>query len=122
MPLFIEQRAGLVYTIYTSSTDAEARDGPRGREAAPLKEIYKALEDLVWLTQLGLSIMMPPLLCLGGCWWAVARWGWPEWLYIPAVVLGLGSGAQSFAAFSRRMIRRARKGTPGSRTGFNNHQ
>lgn len=87
-----------------------------------MKEIYQALEDLVWLVQLGLSMMMPLLLCLGGCWWAVSHWGWPGWLYLPAVLLGLASGAQTFAAFSRRMIRRARKKTPQSRVGFNDHQ
>ena len=58
-----------------------------------MKEIYQALEDLVWLAQLGLSMMMPLLLCLGGCWWAVSHWGWPGWLYLPAVLLGLASAA-----------------------------
>ena len=31
---------------------------------------YKALEDRIWLTQLGLNILLPLVLCLGGCWWA----------------------------------------------------
>ena len=29
---------------------------------------YKALEDLIWLTQLGQNILLPLVLCLGGCW------------------------------------------------------
>ena len=32
-----------------------------------MKGLYKALEDIVWLTQLGLSMLLPLLLCLGGC-------------------------------------------------------
>ena len=39
-----------------------------------MKGWYKALEDLVWLTQLGLNMLLPLVLCLAGCWWAVERW------------------------------------------------
>ena len=59
-----------------------------------MKGLYKALEDLVWLTQLGLSILLPLLMCLGGCWWATNRWGWPMWVYLPGIVLGLAAGAK----------------------------
>ena len=31
-----------------------------------LKGWYKALEDLVWLTQLGLNMLLPLVLCLAG--------------------------------------------------------
>ena len=57
-----------------------------------MKGWYKALEDLVWLTQLGLNMLLPLVLCLAGCWWAVERWNWPEWLFLPAVLLGLAAG------------------------------
>ena len=40
-----------------------------------VKGWYKALEDLVWLTQLGLNMLLPLVMCLGGCWWAVSHWG-----------------------------------------------
>ena len=36
-----------------------------------MKGWYKALEDLVWLTQLGLNMLLPLVMCLGGAWWAV---------------------------------------------------
>ena len=58
-----------------------------------MKGWYKALEDLVWLTQLGLNMLLPLVRCLAGCWWAVEHWGWPEWLFLPAVLLGLAAGA-----------------------------
>ena len=58
-----------------------------------MKGWYKALEDLVWLTQLGLNMLLPLVLCLAGCWWAVERWNWPEWLFLPAVLLGLAAGS-----------------------------
>ena len=44
-----------------------------------MKGWYKALEDLVWLTQLGLNMLLPLVMCLGGAWWAVNSWSWPEW-------------------------------------------
>ena len=66
-----------------------------------MKGWYKALEDLVWLTQLGLNMLLPLVLCLAGCWWAVEHWGWPEWLFLPAVGLGLAAGAQTSGCSAR---------------------
>ena len=39
-----------------------------------MKGWYKALEDLVWLTQLGLNMLLPLVMCLGGAWWVVNSW------------------------------------------------
>ena len=58
-----------------------------------MKGWYKALEDLVWLTQLGLNMLLPLVMCLGGAWWAVNSWSWPEWVFLPAILLGLAAGA-----------------------------
>ena len=38
---------------------------PHREERAPLNGWYKALEDRIWLTQLGLNILLPLVLCLG---------------------------------------------------------
>lgn len=86
-----------------------------------MKGLYKALEDLVWLTQLGLSILLPLLLCLGGCWWATNRWGWPLWVYLPGILLGLAAGAQNFWVFAKERLDRAKREHP-RRVGFNSHQ
>lgn len=95
--------------------------GGAGRGEARLKGLYKVLEDLVWLTQLGLVMLLPLVLCLGGCWWAVNRWGWPMWLYLPAVLLGLAAGGQNFWQFAKGRLRRAKK-EDGGRVGFNTHE
>lgn len=73
-----------------------------------MKGWYKALEDLVWLTQLGLNMLLPLVLCLAGCWWAVEHWGWPEWLFLPAVGLGLAAGAQNFWVFCKERLERSK--------------
>lgn len=95
--------------------------GGQTRRRNAVEGLYKALEDIVWLTQLGLSMLLPLLLCLGGCWWAVNRWGWPEWVYLPGVFLGLAAGAQNFWVFARERMERAKKEKT-SRVGFNSHQ
>ena len=86
-----------------------------------VKGWYKALEDLVWLTQLGLNMLLPLVLCLAGCWWAVEHWGWPEWLFLPAVGLGLAAGAQNFWVFCKERLERS-KHEKNHRVGFNSHQ
>ena len=86
-----------------------------------MKGWYKALEDLVWLTQLGLNMLLPLVMCLGGAWWAVNSWSWPEWVFLPAILLGLASGAQNFWYFAKEHLDRAKKEKP-KRVGFKSHQ
>ena len=99
----------------------ECRQHPQKGAAQTLKGWYKALEDLVWLTQLGLNMLLPLVLCLAGCWWAVERWNWPEWLFLPAVLLGLAAGAQNFWVFCKERLDRSKK-EKNHRVGFNSHQ
>ena len=42
----------------------ECGQHPQKGAAQDLKSWYKALEDLVWLTQLGLNMLLPLVLCL----------------------------------------------------------
>lgn len=86
-----------------------------------MKSWYKALEDIVWLTQLGLNMLLPLVLCLAGCWWAVNNWQWSEWIYLPAILLGLASGAQNFWQFAKERMERTQK-EKNHRVGFNTHQ
>ena len=73
-----------------------------------MKGWYKALEDLVWLTQLGLNMLLPLVMCLGGAWWAVNNWSWPEWVFLPAILLGLAAGAQNFWYFAKESVEACR--------------
>lgn len=83
-----------------------------------MKGWMAALENIVWLTQLGLSVLLPPVLCLWLAWWLVDAKGAPYWIYLPALVLGLGGGGKNFAAFCKMMQKKA--GKP-PRTSFNRH-
>ena len=99
----------------------EHRQHPQKGAAQDLKGWYKALEDLVWLTQLGLNMLLPLVMCLGGAWWAVNNWSWPEWVFLPAILLGLAAGAQNFWYFAKEHMDRPKKEKP-KRVVFNSQQ
>lgn len=68
----------------------------------------RVFQGLTWLTQLGLSIAAPIVLCLLGAHWLCGR-GAGGWVYVPALVLGIGAGAATFSSFAKSMVRHARK-------------
>ena len=62
-------------------------------------------ETSLMLTQLGLSLAAPPVLCLLGAGWLARRFSLGPWVYFAAIVLGLGAAACTFAEFVK-MFRR----------------
>ncbi|MGN0975249.1 MAG: AtpZ/AtpI family protein [Gemmiger sp.] len=82
---------------------------------------YRLLEDVLWLTQLGLSLLLPLVVCLWGCSWLTAHTGVGGWIYVPGFVVGLGCGAATFRNFARMMMKRAEKNKSGRPAGFNKH-
>ena len=80
------------------------------------------LRDLGWLTQLGLSLIMPMLLCVGGCWWLQQRFSLGGWILAVGFFLGLGSSAATAAGFSRHVRRRAEKEKRQPPDAFNSHR
>ena len=67
------------------------------------------LQGLSMLTQLGLSIAMPPVLCILFGLWAQRKWALGEWVVPVALLAGLVSGACSFASFIRSARYKAQK-------------
>ena len=47
--------------------------------------------QLTLLAQLGLSLAMPLLMCLAGCYLLCTRLGIGLWIYLPGMILGLGA-------------------------------
>ncbi len=47
--------------------------------------------QFLMLTQFGLSVSMPLLLCILLCWWLTDRFSFGLWVYIPGFILGLGA-------------------------------
>lgn len=81
--------------------------------------LQQAMEYLIWVGQLGISLVTPLLLCLLGCWWLTARMGVGLWVYLPGFILGLGSGCTNAWQFYRMTTRDKGKGSPSA---FNRHR
>lgn len=67
---------------------------------------FAALQNLTWLTQLGLSLAVPPLLCLFGAGWLARRFSLGPWVWVLGILLGLGAAGCTFAEFARMFLRR----------------
>lgn len=85
------------------------------------KTPVKSLQKLLWLTQLGVSLIAPPLGCLWLAGLLEQRLGWGVWVRITALFIGLvssGCAAASFLRYCRREADDAKKEKPVS---FNDH-
>ena len=68
---------------------------------------FASLQNLTWLTQLGLSLAVPPVLCLFLAGWLAERFLWGPWVWAAAILLGVGASACTFAEFMRMFLRRS---------------
>ncbi len=82
----------------------------------------KVLRNITWLVQLGLSIIVPPLLCIGGCYWLQNRFSLGSWVMLPGIILGLGGSVSSAFQFYRLMRRQAERDSQHKPDAFNNHE
>lgn len=69
-----------------------------------MKDINKVFEYLIYVGQLGLDLIMPSLLCLGGAWFLNTRFGWGIWIYFVALFFGLAAGGKTFWRFYKKVV------------------
>ncbi len=84
------------------------------------KQMRDALRHLTYLSQLGLSLVIPLLMCVLLCYWLTAKFEIGGWIYIPGFILGLGSSCMTAWKFytSVNMKNKNKKKDPPS---FNQH-
>lgn len=88
-----------------------------------MKQWAEIIKHLSLLTQFGLSLVTPLLLCLGLCWWLCGRFGFGGWIFIPGFFFGLGgSGMVAYKLYlsvngRQEKERRQKK----EKTSFNRH-
>ena len=75
------------------------------------------MENLALLTQLGVSIAVPPILCLLAANWLRGKWGLGLWIMIVALVLGLGGSASNVWKFWKQLKKREERRTSERVTG-----
>lgn len=65
-------------------------------------ELVRLLSRITLLTQLGLSVVTPPILCVLGALWLQKRFGLGDWVLLCAILLGTVSGVSGVFSFVRR--------------------
>lgn len=85
-----------------------------------MKQSKNIVKNLMWLSQLGLTILAPPLLCIWGCSWLQSRFGIGPWLMVVAIVLGLGASVSSAMRFYAMVKRQNETKKPPQ--AFNEHK
>ena len=56
-----------------------------------VRNVSKLIGQFAMVGQLGLSLLMPRLMCLFACYLLVSKLSLPVWIYIPGFILGLGA-------------------------------
>ncbi len=56
-----------------------------------VRKASRLIGQFAMVGQLGLSLLMPLLMCLFVCYLLVAKLSLPIWVYIPGFILGLGA-------------------------------
>ena len=82
-----------------------------------MKDIIKYLP---LVSQLGLSVIMPILLCVLLCYFLVNRFGVGMWIYIPGFILGIGAGFMTCYKLYKKITDEDKKRK--KRVGFNIHE
>ncbi|WP_292191290.1 AtpZ/AtpI family protein [Butyrivibrio sp.] len=74
-----------------------------------MREISKLLGQFAMVGQLGLSLLMPLLLCLFGCYLLVTKLSVGAWVYIPGFILGLGGSMTTAYKVYQSVVHREEK-------------
>ena len=74
--------------------------------------------NLLYLTQIGLSMAIPPIMAIWGASWLQERFGLGDWVMLLGILLGIGGMISNLVEYIRLFARRAQKTTP-DRTSFN---
>lgn len=83
--------------------------------------ISEMMKNITLLTQLGLSLVTPLLICLALCWWLNARAGMGGWVYIPGFFFGLGGSGMSAYKVYMTVVGRQEKEKGKEKISFNSH-
>ncbi len=70
---------------------------------------FESVKYLVYITQFGLSLVLPVLLCLLGAKWLQGQFGAGGWIYAVGLAVGLLAAAGSLGAYFRFVQRETKK-------------
>lgn len=89
-----------------------------------MKNGLKIAKALVWLTQLGLSVAIPPCLCIAGSVWLRDSFGLGGWIVAVGVALGvLGAGGGLISSLRTVRLLSGEEDSPKQRPpAYNDHE
>ena len=90
------------------------------RAGSFMKQWREIAQKLTLLTQLGLSFIMPMLVCVGICWFLCDRFSIGPWIYIIGFILGIGASFMTAYKFYLSVINRQKKEKK-PKVSFNKH-
>ena len=82
----------------------------------------KDINLLIWLTQLGLSVAVPPAAFILLAVWLQNRWNWGSWVIWVAVVLGLYCAVTGLVSTLKALSRMTDKDKKSNSVSFNDHE
>lgn len=85
-----------------------------------MKQWGPLMKQITLISQFGISLVVPLLLCLFLCSWLTERFALGSWIYIPGFILGLGSSAMTAYKLYLTVLKREQKEKK-PRTAFNRH-
>ena len=89
-----------------------------------MKNLYQITRHLVWLTQFGLSVALPPVLFLLGAVWLKNEFALGGWVVLVGLLLGLAGSVGSLRSNLKSIDREGKEDTPRTPPpiSFNNHE
>ena len=85
-----------------------------------MKQWSEIIRNVTMLSQLGLSLITPVLICLAVCWLIVSKTGTGGWVYIPGFFFGSGTVAYKFYLSINRQQKKENKKKK-NKVSFNRH-
>ena len=85
------------------------------------EELNNIVKHLALLGQLGLSVLMPTLLCLLFCFFLTSRLGVGMWVYILGFFFGFGGSIMTAYKFYLSEIAKNKKDDKEKKVSFNKH-
>lgn len=86
-----------------------------------MKDWSRALNHIVMIGQLGFSLVVPVLMCLGLCWLLTDRFGLGSWIYIPGFILGIGASFMTAYKVYLAEVKRSSREEEKPHKAFNRH-
>lgn len=87
-----------------------------------MKQWMGLVKNLTMLTQFGLSLITPTLLCLALSWLLYAKAGCGGWVFLPGFFFGLGGSAMVAWKLYLAVTKQEEKESNRKRVSFNRHE